>query len=88
MPFLHILLSKIKLHHVSELSVTCWVGCVCVGGVSSLVLCLCSVRRLISDRDRETEKGQQVRQVILGIHILATGSLELMNKKQESCRIT
>ena len=32
MPFLHILLSKIKLHHVSELGVTCWVCCVCVGG--------------------------------------------------------
>ena len=32
MPFLPILLSKIKLHHVSELGVTCWVGWVCVGG--------------------------------------------------------
>ena len=31
MPFLPILLSKIKLHHVSELGVTCWVGWVCVG---------------------------------------------------------
>ena len=44
MPFLPILLSKIKLHHVSELGVTCWVGWVCVGGVSSLVLFIRSVR--------------------------------------------
>ena len=29
MTFLPILLSKIKLHHVSELGVTCWVGWVC-----------------------------------------------------------
>ena len=47
MPFLPILLSKIKLNHVSELGlgVTCWVGWVCVGGVSSLVLFIRSVRR-------------------------------------------
>ena len=32
MSFLPILLSKIKLHHVSELGVTCWVGCMCVWG--------------------------------------------------------
>ena len=45
MPFLPILLSKIKLHHVSELGVTCWVGWVCVGGVPPLVLFLPKVRR-------------------------------------------
>ena len=45
MSFLPILLSKIKLHHVSELGVTCWVCCVCGGGVSSLVLFLNIVRR-------------------------------------------
>ena len=45
MPFLPILLSKIKLHHVSELGVTCWVGWVCVGGVPPLVLFLPNVRR-------------------------------------------
>ena len=46
MSFLPILLSKIKLHHVSELGVTCWVGWVCVGGVPPLVLFLPNVRRL------------------------------------------
>ena len=46
MPFLPILLSKIKLHHVSELGVTCWVGWVCVGGVPPLVLFLPNVRLL------------------------------------------
>ena len=40
MPFLHILLSKIKLHHVSELGVTCWVCCVCVGGCLKLSIVL------------------------------------------------
>ena len=45
MSFLPILLSKIKLHHVSELGVTCWVGWVCVGGVPPLVLFLPKVRR-------------------------------------------
>ena len=45
MPLLHILLSKIKQHHVSELGVTCWVGWVCVGGVPPLVLFLPNVRR-------------------------------------------
>ena len=44
MPFLPILLSKIKLHHVSELGDTCWVGWVCVGGVPPLVLFLPNVR--------------------------------------------
>ena len=43
MSFLPILLSKIKLHHVSELGVTCWVGWVCVGGVPPLVFCLPNV---------------------------------------------
>ena len=46
MPFLPILLSKIKLYHVSELGVTCWVGWVCVGGVPPLVLFLPNVRRI------------------------------------------
>ena len=51
MPFLPILLSKIKLHHVSELGVTCWVGWVCVGGVPPLVLFLPKVRRLAKIQD-------------------------------------
>ena len=45
MPLLHILLSKIKQHHVSELGVTGWVAWVCVGGVPPLVLFLPNVRR-------------------------------------------
>ena len=45
MPFLHILLSKIRVHHISEHGVTCWMGGVCVAGVSSLVLFLHIVRR-------------------------------------------
>ena len=40
MSFLPILLSKIKLHHVSELGVTCWVCCVCVGGCLKLSIVL------------------------------------------------
>ena len=40
MPLLHILLSKIKQHHVSELGVTCWVCCVCVGGCLKLSIVL------------------------------------------------
>ena len=46
MPLLHILLSKIKQHHVSELGVTGWVAWVCVGGVPPLVLFLPNVRRV------------------------------------------
>ena len=44
MSFLPILLSKIKLHHVSELGVTFWVGWVCPS-VPPLVLFLPKVRR-------------------------------------------
>ena len=60
MPLLHILLSKIKQHHVSELGVTCWVGWVCVGGVSSLVLFINSVRR-VQIPGRGVQRGRRRR---------------------------
>ena len=47
MSFLPILLSKIKLHHVSELGVTCWVCCVFVGECLklSIVLMQCATSK-------------------------------------------
>ena len=60
MSFLPILLSKIKLHHISELGVTCWVCCVCVWGVSSLVFFLNIVRRqpgFLSPLEQGTKKA-------------------------------
>ena len=67
MPFLPILLSKIKLNHVSELSVTCWVGWVCVGGVPPLVLFLPKVQRsqVLNTPPTHTHPG------IIGRHIFS-----------------
>ena len=64
MSSLPILLSKIKLHRLSELGVTCWVCCVCVWGVSSLVLFINIVRRWSTQRWRRPLEGHpQLRRV-------------------------
>ena len=60
MSFLPILLSKIKLHHVSELGVTCWVCCVCVWGclkLSSVVIQCASSPSSTGPRDRSSIGG-------------------------------